>query len=205
MLQYQTVTPTLLEVLRKWIVYPQLADYKLVGGTALSLYYGHRQSEDIDFFTPNKIDDSLRFLIKEQQNLKILLNGEYHIAAIDEEIKIDFTYWNMNFEDFDAIDGIKMASPIDIFGMKLDAITTRRTRKDYYDLAELTSQFGIGKGFERFNKLLPYSKNSQIILEAIGGIDDADSSPEPILLKNQNWDDVKWFLKKEAKKYFLGY
>jgi predicted nucleotidyltransferase component of viral defense system len=204
MLQYQTVTDSLLKVLRKWILIEELADFKLVGGTALSLLYGHRQSVDIDFFTPNEISENFRILLQNQKNLTLLLNGKYHIAAIDDNIKIDFTYWNMNFEEFDKIDGIKMASPLDIFGMKLDAITSRRTRKDYYDIAELTNQFGFGQGFERYNKLLPYSRNSQIILESIGGIADADETEEPILLKNQNWEDVKHFLKKEAKKYFLN-
>lgn len=205
MLQYQTVTTTLLEVLKKWISYPELSNFKLVGGTALSLYFGHRKSVDIDLFSPNEIGDSLRVLIQKQEKLMILLNGQYHIAAIDNEIKIDFTYWNINFEETNAIDGINLASPIDIFGMKLDAITTRRTRKDYYDLAELINRFGLGVGFDRYNKQLPYSKNSQIILESIGGIDDADDSEDPILLNGQNWEDVKWFLKKEANKYFLGY
>lgn len=205
MLQYQTVSATLLKVLKKWILYPELNNFRLVGGTALSLYYGHRKSVDIDFFSPIEMDDSLRFLIKNQNDLMILANGHYHIAAIDEGIKVDFTFWNMEFEEWEAKDGIKMASPIDIFAMKLDAITSRRTKKDYYDLAELVNRFGLGIGFERYNKRLPYSKNSQIILESIGGIDDADESEEPILLKGQNWADVKWFLRKEANKYFLGH
>ncbi len=204
MLQYQTVTPSLLNVLKKWITYPELANFRLVGGTALSLYFGHRQSDDIDFFTQIEITDEFRRILQNQEDLFIVLNGKYHIAAFDSDIKIDFTYWNMEFEHFDSIDGIKMASPLDIFSMKLDAITTRRTRKDYYDIAELTATYGFGAGFERYNKLMPYSKNSQIILESIGGIDDADTDEEPILLKSQNWDDVKLFLRKEAKKYFLG-
>jgi len=30
---------------------PELQDFSLVGGTALSLLYGHRKSDDLDFFS----------------------------------------------------------------------------------------------------------------------------------------------------------
>lgn len=203
MLQYQTVTPTLLRVLKIWIEYEELSDFRLVGGTALALQYGHRQSVDIDLFTPNELPETLNMLLAKQKNLNLIKNGKYHIAVSHEEVKIDFTYWSMDFEEYDAIDGIRMASPIDIFAMKLDAITSRRTRKDYYDLAELVYHFGFRTGFERYNKHYPYAKNSQIIFEAIGGIEDAEPSEEPVLLKNQNWDDVKHFLRLEAKNFFL--
>ena len=203
MLQYQTVSTTLLSVLKKWQGYEELTDFRLVGGTALSLLYGHRKSVDIDLFSPSDIPDSLNVLIAKNDNINIIINGKYHVAIADSKIKVDFAYWNMEFEDFDSIDGIRMASPIDIFAMKLDAITTRRTQKDYFDIAELIQYFGLRKGFERYNKHFPYSKNSQIIFEAIGGIDDADSSETPVMLKNQKWEEAKLFVKNEAKNFFL--
>jgi hypothetical protein len=35
---------------------PQLADFNLVGGTALALYLGHRVSVDLDLFKPDDFD-----------------------------------------------------------------------------------------------------------------------------------------------------
>ena len=32
---------------------PELLDFSLAGGTALSLYYGHRLSVDLDLFSTN--------------------------------------------------------------------------------------------------------------------------------------------------------
>lgn len=203
MLQYQTVSPTLLSVLKKWQGYEDLANFRLVGGTALALLYGHRKSVDIDLFSASEIPASLNFLMAKNENINIIANGKYHVSFADDGIKVDFAYWNMEFEDFDTIDGIRMASPLDIFAMKLDAITTRRTQKDYFDIAELIQYFGLKKGLERYNKHFPYSKNSQIIFEAIGGIDDADESETPIMLKNQKWDEAKQFVKKTAQEFFL--
>jgi Nucleotidyl transferase AbiEii toxin, Type IV TA system len=203
MLQYQTVSTTLLNVLKKWQGYEELADFRLVGGTALALLYGHRKSVDIDLFSASEIPDSLNILMAKNENINIIVNGKYHVAFSDSEIKVDFAFWNMVFEDFESLDGIKMASPLDIFAMKLDAITTRRTQKDYFDIAELLQNFSFKQGFERYNKHFPYSKNSQIIFEAIGGIDDADTSETPVMLKNQKWEEAKLFVKNEAKNFFL--
>ncbi len=44
MLSYQTVEPHTLELLKRLMAEPLFADMRLVGGTALALQYGHRQS-----------------------------------------------------------------------------------------------------------------------------------------------------------------
>ena len=51
MLQYGTVGPGTLDILRKLMAVPELRDFYLVGGTALALYRAHRISVDLDLFT----------------------------------------------------------------------------------------------------------------------------------------------------------
>ncbi|SER15538.1 nucleotidyl transferase AbiEii/AbiGii toxin family protein [Myroides profundi] len=53
MLYYNTITNTLKEVLSILMKHPLFKDFRLVGGTALSLQVGHRMSIDIDLFTDN--------------------------------------------------------------------------------------------------------------------------------------------------------
>jgi hypothetical protein len=50
-LYYNTVSPLLLSVLKTLMDAKELETFRLVGGTALSLYKGHRISTDIDLFT----------------------------------------------------------------------------------------------------------------------------------------------------------
>lgn len=50
-LHYETVTPLLKETLRILMSEESFAPFRLVGGTNLSLRYGHRKSVDIDLFT----------------------------------------------------------------------------------------------------------------------------------------------------------
>ncbi len=48
MLSLQTIQPNTLELLKQLASRPELAQTRLVGGTALALQYGHRQSIDLD-------------------------------------------------------------------------------------------------------------------------------------------------------------
>ena len=50
-LQYQTVKPILRSTLERLMEIDEFNPFRLVGGTSLSLRYGHRMSDDIDLFT----------------------------------------------------------------------------------------------------------------------------------------------------------
>ena len=54
MLYWNTVTPILKDSLLLFAQSEAFIDFRLVGGTALSLYKGHRMSVDIDLFTDAK-------------------------------------------------------------------------------------------------------------------------------------------------------
>lgn len=49
MLSYKTIEPHTLELLKELMVEPIFASLRLVGGTALALQYGHRNSIDLFF------------------------------------------------------------------------------------------------------------------------------------------------------------
>ena len=50
-LQAQTVKPILRSTLERLMEIDEFKPFRLVGGTSLSLRYGHRMSDDIDLFT----------------------------------------------------------------------------------------------------------------------------------------------------------
>jgi hypothetical protein len=56
MLQTQTVEPGTLSLLETLMYVPVLKQSYLVGGTALSLLYGHRISIDLDLFYHDDLD-----------------------------------------------------------------------------------------------------------------------------------------------------
>ena len=121
------------------------APMRLVGGTALALQYGHRQSVDLDMFGPVQFD-SLEMrqvlnplgkltVVKETSNIKIyLLDG----------IKVDFVNYAYPWID-NAIEeeGIRLASDKDIAAMKINAIEGRGSKKDFIDLYFLLKHYTL--------------------------------------------------------------
>jgi Nucleotidyl transferase AbiEii toxin, Type IV TA system len=58
-LHYKTITQEMHDVLKKLMQIPELNHFRLVGGTALSLQLGHRESIDLDLFTDINTDFAL--------------------------------------------------------------------------------------------------------------------------------------------------
>lgn len=204
MLHKQTVSHSLLTILKNLMQDELLNDFILVGGTSLALRYGHRDSEDIDLFTSKSLPINIWQHLQKNTDRKLQYSGEYALAFTESEIKVDLAKWNIDFKNFEIIEGIRIASPIDVFAMKFDAICTRKTKKDFIDIFELCQHYSFHEGFSHFNSIYPYSKNSTIIFTAFGEIDLADKSKMPNMYKNYEWNLVKDKLKKYAKKYFLN-
>lgn len=87
MLYFETIQPGTLSLLKKLMDLPFLKDFHLVGGTALSLKYGHRISIDINLFSTQnlKINTSLKDY---NQNLEKIFHmkgkphhGEYFVIS----------------------------------------------------------------------------------------------------------------------------
>ena len=57
MLSYDTIEFHTLELLKSLMLEPSFSAMRLVGGTALALQYGHRQSIDLDFFGDLKCEN----------------------------------------------------------------------------------------------------------------------------------------------------
>ena len=90
MLYKQTVKPELLEVLKRLMNLPQLNDFVLVGGTALSLQIGHRKSIDIDLFSNKDFDiTEIENILIEKMNFMILNKTKGSLMGHINQIKID--------------------------------------------------------------------------------------------------------------------
>lgn len=72
MLHYETVEPDTLELLRRLMDKTYLSTFCLVGGTSLSLQFGHRKSIDLDLFSETDFDGT-----------KLLENLEQDFQQID--------------------------------------------------------------------------------------------------------------------------
>jgi len=118
--------------------------FRLTGETALSAFYlEHRLSEDLDFFSKEKIPfytleeflKSLNF-IDTITYTRLFDRNIFTLSLKDGTVlKIEFTYYPLkNLEDTNVIDGLEIDGFIDIVVNKLCAMAERIDAKDYVDL-----------------------------------------------------------------------
>lgn len=192
MLQTQTVSPELLELLRKIALSDFFSDFILVGGTALALQIGHRNSIDLDFFGNKNIEEDL--IINELEKfgnvIKLTSTKNIFICTVDG-IKVDFVNHNYKFLDSYILDeGIKMATKRDISAMKLNAIEGRGTKKDFIDLYFLLDHLTLSEMIDSYLEKFP-NHTDFMMLKSLTYFDDAESFPQPIMFKDFDWENCK--------------
>ena len=209
MLQYRTVYPTTLELLRKLMLLPELQDFFLVGGTALALQLGHRISIDIDLFTQKDFDTKKLFSI---------LNKQFEITDLTEDtntlnfnitfpenseniVKIDLIKYSYPLiNPISNVDKIRLLSVEDIIPMKLSAVAGRGSKKDFYDIFYLFKSYSLEKMFELFKKKFP-NTNEFHILKSLTYFEDAEIEPNPQMTEKTDWNIVKTKITNETNRY----
>jgi hypothetical protein len=175
-----------------------LSPFYLAGGTGCALHIGHRRSEDFDFFT------QARFEIFPLQNALRNLGRfvtDYSAAGTLvgrlDETKLGFFHYAYPLleETVDHL-GARVASLVDIGGMKIDAISSRGTKRDFVDLYFILKTLGLDLKtfFGRFEeKYGPDGFNRHHVLKGLVYFEDADKDPGPDMLVDFSWAEAKRF------------
>lgn len=204
MLHYQTVTPDLLSVLKHLMKLSPLQNFRLVGGTSLALQLDHRRSVDIDLFTEKNFDkDALIDLLKQEFKTFMVnwrnMNG--FTSSIDQ-VKSIFFNWGIRFLHPPVLeDGLILMPASEIAATKLETITTRKTQKDFYDIACLRQQFSLKDMLVTFCQKYPYL-NHKMVLESLMAPDYADETEQPKIFVEMTWNQVKQKVVEAVKQFF---
>lgn len=206
MLQTQTVEPRTLEILRNLMAMPELSEFYLVGGTALSLQFGHRISVDLDLFSTIDFDNATL-----SKNLETKIpTFTYHstlnpigLFCYIEDIKVDFVkhYQHPLIAETLEVDGIRMFSLEDIVAMKVNAILKRGAKKDFWDIAVLLKHFTIEDIVQFYNRKYPSQQLLISVPQALIYFDDAEDSEEPFSLEGQSWESIKLEIQTAVRNY----
>jgi hypothetical protein len=150
-LYFDTVSYEMLELLKQLMGIAELEPFRLVGGTALALQFGHRKSVDIDLFAGGIVDTSgLAKVIASHfgDSFELISQNRNGFAGQINQIKIDIVDWKVPFtEEPLLVDGIRMANAPDIFASKCDAILDRKAEKDFVDIACIAASFDLKQLF----------------------------------------------------------
>lgn len=208
MLYYGTVEPHTLDILKKLMELPELQHFYLVGGTALSLYYGHRSSVDLDLFVTRdfQVEDLIPVLEKNFPGFTYSnIHNPVGVFAFIDNIKVDFVRYHYYpvLEAAVITDGIRLFSVPDIIAMKIAAILKRGVKKDFWDICELLDHYSIDEFIDFYNRKFPNHQLLISIPQALTYFADAEQSEDPISLKGQTWNKVKKSIQQKVSHYLM--
>jgi predicted nucleotidyltransferase component of viral defense system len=189
-----TLPPSTLALLEKFKHQVFLTPFYLYGGTALSLYLGYRESEDLDFFTK----ESFNPLTLQSQLIPfgVLSNTELAENALNtnlNSVKLQFLHYPYSIlEPPTDWNGIKISSILDIACTKIITVSMRGCKKDFIDVYFLLKQFTLPALIEAIKqKYIGIDYNTTHLLKALVYFTDADQQPMPRMHQEVSWEQIK--------------
>ena len=182
---------------------PELAQTRLVGGTALALQYGHRQSIDLDFFGILPDDkEELVEMTKRVGNVLVTNRSKMILQTVINQIKVDFVdYSRYKWIDEPVMgDGFVLASDKDIAAMKVNAIIGRGTRKDFIDLYVLLQHYSLLEIMAFYKQKYPEFSEYRALL-SMTYFEDAEMQDMPKMFIDTSWDTMKSTIIEAVKAY----
>jgi hypothetical protein len=183
-----------------------MRSFYLAGGTGCALRIGHRISRDFDFFSQNEfeifpVQNSLRNLGR----LVIDYSDSNTLVGRFDGTKISlFHYAYALIESLCEDRGVRIASLVDIGCMKIDAISSQGTKRDFVDLFFILKKIGLDlktffANFER--KYGPDGFNRHHVLKSLVYFEDADKEPGPEMLVEYSWTEAKSFFVESVRTF----
>lgn len=192
MIHLEAVPKKLLHLLRRMMANEALESFYLVGGTALALRFGHRESVDLDLFTDRPFDArGLAEHLTATYDLRESEASENTVRGIIDGIKTDFLAHRYPLlAEVEILDGIRMLSLADLAAMKLNAIANRGSKKDFWDYRELLDRFSRDQMLS-FCERKYRGDSVWNVQKSLSFFDDADLDPDPRDLRGNSWESVK--------------
>ncbi len=175
--------------------------FYLAGGTGLALQFGHRLSQDLDFFAADLFDEeSCLQSIQGLADFSLVAKGPHTLHATIQGSKVSFLgyAYPMLFPLARFLD-LAVADPRDIACMKISAIAGRGTKRDFVDLYVSAQRFGLTNLLQWFDRKYAQTRHNKLhILKSLVFFDDAEKDPMPHMLVPLDWDAVKRFFRRDV-------
>lgn len=206
MLYVETVEPQTLRLLNRLMASSALKNFCLVGGTGLSLRYGHRKSIDLDLFSTVQFDNEellSKLRLEGFEFKETFSSNKLGVFGFIDEIKVDLVrhHYVPLIDEIKVDQGIRIFGDKDIISMKISAILRRAVKKDFWDIVELLNHYTLDEVIHFYETKYP---NEQVLISiprALTYFDEAESSPDPDCLQGLSWEDVKSIIRKAVREY----
>lgn len=177
-----------------------IPEFYMIGGTALSIQLGLRESFDFDFCVPNIFNNEILLQeLKEIGEIEVKQNQKGTCDVILNGVQVSFFYYpNPVIKEYiipEEMPKLKMASILDIAVMKVVAIGGRGAKKDFFDLYNIINKNNItidelAKGLiEKCGNNINYANT----IMGLSYFEDAEQEILPKTFVEYNWEEIKKF------------
>jgi len=197
----ETVDAEVERTLRDLHTLPILTPFYLAGGTGLALRLGHRRSVDLDFFLGEDFnEDSVLQKLQHFEGFALAAKEPGTIYANIRKTRVSFiAYAYPILFPFQLFLGVNVADSRDIGCMKISAIASRGTKRDFVDLYCLAREYGLKQLLGWFTtKFSDTNYSIPHILKSLSYFEEAEQDPMPHMLMSLSWEEVKLYFTREA-------
>ena len=182
-------------------------DFYLAGSAALALHLGHRSVRDLDLMSgtrrlqPAERRDLLATLLALDPGVRVeTARDGYLFARFPDGVALRlFWYPYPLVEPFEQAAGVPVASLADLGLMKLGALISRGTRRDFVDLYLLASRLPLddllARAGEKFGHVGDFAVQAT---KALADFSEAEDEPRPALAAPLAWESVRSWAQAEA-------
>jgi len=195
------------ELLARFAAQPWAEELYLAGSAALALYTGHRPVSDADLMSnANRLTsperrDLLAALLALDPGFEVETARDGYLFARLGDVGLRFFYYPYPlvrpFEDFA---GLAVASAVDLGLMKLGAIISRGSRRDFVDLYLLCRELPLAALFtfaeDKFGHVRDFPLQA---LKGLADLSQIEGEPMPRLSVPLEWSEVEEWLRAHVR------
>lgn len=186
-------------------------DFYLAGSAALALYLGHRPVRDLDLMGVNRLTsperrDLLQQLLQLDPGLRVeTARDGFLYVRFASQVALRLYYYPYPLIDPEEVfAGLAVASLLDLGLMKLGAITSRGSRRDYADLALTCRRLPLAEMLERSPDKFGHVRDFPLqalkgLAEIAAATGEPSGEPLPRFEPPLGWAEVEAFVATEVR------
>jgi predicted nucleotidyltransferase component of viral defense system len=184
-------------------------NFYLAGGTALALHLGHRFSVDLDWFAEKfNYTPIFRSQLEKLGKLGVDSESENTFNGTLNGVKVSFFKYPYPLMAPKILykKNVYLAGIPDIAAMKIEAIGSRGSYKDFIDIYFLLKEYSLKELLDFVHKKFANIEyNEAHLLKALTYFKDARGSSAPRLIKKVSWQEVTGEIKRSVGAYLKNY
>lgn len=183
-----------------------IKSFYLAGGTACAVHLGHRISNDLDFFSKKDFSHfEIQNALRKNGHFLTDYSDSQTLTGRFNKTKISFFHYNYPMiGDLHHFLNLKISSLQDIGCMKIDAISSRGSKRDFVDLYFILKKFNLSlKEFFKYFEEKYGSENYNVyhVLKSLVYYEDAEKDPQLNMLIQFSWENVKKLFIEQIKEF----